>query len=428
MTDLPPTLSITLSQQALLKTLLLALALLLLQPANAETKSAEAVTEATTDPIVVIISMDGVRHDYPDLGDLPGFERMISRGARADRLVPVYPSNTFPGHVSLATGAHPNVHGIVDNSFADRKRGRYFMSADTSWLEAEPLWIAAERQGVRAATYFWVGSEQDWRGQGTSFRMAPFDGNRPEADKVKQILEWLALPHEQQPRLIMSYWSGTDRVAHRYGPNSKRTHLKLREQDAHLVQLQQGIDALGLWDRLTLMVVSDHGMVPMGDYIDLQAKLSAADVAAKVAGYTVAHVFVEDPSQLAAAQAALSDIPNTQLISAEQAREQYQFMHPQRAGDLVVLAKPPAIFVQPGGFEGFAMGTLRFFGWDFGGHGYDPALPDMGAVWLLEGRGITPNSSLSSPHQVDVAPTAAGLLGINPPAQATGRQLLLPLR
>ena len=121
---------------------------------------------APADPIVVIISMDGIRHDYPDLGDLPGFERMQAEGARADRLTPVYPSNTFPGHVSLATGAHPQVHGIVDNSFADRQRGRYFMSPDTSWLDAEPLWIAAERQGVPAATYFWVGSEQDWRGQG----------------------------------------------------------------------------------------------------------------------------------------------------------------------------------------------------------------------------------------------------------------------
>lgn len=400
----------------------------LLTPTIQAEQLASQSDNTSLEPIVVIVSMDGVRHDYPDLGNLPGLERMMAKGARADRLTPVYPSNTFPGHVSLATGAHPQVHGIIDNSFADRTRGRYFMSADTSWLDAEPLWIAAERQGIPTATYFWVGSEQDWRGQGTSFRMAPFDGERPEAEKVDKILEWLALPEQERPRLIMSYWRGTDRIAHRYGPNSKRTHKVLREQDAHLVQLQQGIDALGLWDRLTLMVVSDHGMAPMGDFIDLPAKLAAANVTADVAGYTVAHVFLEDPAQLSAARDALSDIPNTELISAEQARKRYQFMHPDRAGDLVVLAKPPAIFVHPAGFEGFAMDVLRFFGWDFGGHGYDPELPDMGAIWMLEGRGITTNSSLSGAHQIDVAPTAAGLLGIDAPAQATGRQLLLPLR
>ena len=103
-------------------------------------------------------------------------------------------------------------------------------------------------------------------------------------------------------------------------------------------------------------------------------------------------------------------------------------MHPERAGDLVLLAQPPAIFVQPGGMEGFAMNLMRFFGWDFGGHGYDPQHPDMGAIWLLQGRGITPGASLSGAHQVDVAPTAAGLLGIDPPEHASGRQLLLPLR
>lgn len=383
---------------------------------------------AQPDPIVVLISMDGIRHDYPDLGQLPGFERMQAQGARADRLTPVYPSNTFPGHVSLATGAHPQVHGIVDNSFSDRERGRYFMSADTSWLDAEPLWIAAERQGVPAATYFWVGSEEDWRGQGTQYRIAPFDGNRPDGDKVRQILDWLAMPQDQRPRLIMSYWSGTDRVAHRYGPDSKRTHQKLREQDAHLVELQQGIDALGLWDQLTLMVVSDHGMTPMGDYVDLKAKLAAADVDAQVAGYTVAHIFLENPEHQPAAIDALSNIPNTQLITAKQAQQEHHFMHEKRAGDLVLLAQPPIIFSQPDGFEGVAMNLMRFFGWDFGGHGYDPELPDMGAIWLLEGRGVTPGSTLSGAHQVDVAPTAAGLLGIQPPLHASGRQLFVPVR
>ena len=81
---------------------------------------------------------------------------------RAGRMRPVFPSNTFPNHVSLATGTYPDRHGILDNRFWDRQKGLYNYSrgADDSWLEAEPLWAAAERQGVRAATFFWVGSEQ----------------------------------------------------------------------------------------------------------------------------------------------------------------------------------------------------------------------------------------------------------------------------
>jgi len=175
-------------------------------------------------PTVILISMDGLRHDWPALNELPAFARMRKEGGEASRLTPVYPSNTFPGHVSLATGTYPDVHGIADNQFVDVVRGRYHMSGDASWLLAEPLWIAAERQGIKAATYFWVGSETDWQGRSHSYRMAPFDGKRPEADKVAQILAWLALPKAERPRLIMAYFAGADQVAHDRGPNSSAVH------------------------------------------------------------------------------------------------------------------------------------------------------------------------------------------------------------
>ena len=132
----------------------------------------------------------------------------------------MYPSSTFPGHVSLATGATPAVHGIVDNRFWDRaRRERFDYSNDASWIEAEPLWAAAERQGVPAATFFWVGSETDWRGVGARYRVAPFDAKIGEAEKVAQILAWLDLPARERPRLVMSWWHGADHAGHANGPD-----------------------------------------------------------------------------------------------------------------------------------------------------------------------------------------------------------------
>src|SRR5262245_34256942 len=116
-----------------------------------------AAAHAPPPPTVILISLDGVRHDYLDRGPLPALDRIAREGLRAARLIPVYPSNTFPGHVSLATGTTPDVHGIVDNQFWDRaRRERFDYASDADWIEAEPLWVAAERQGVRAATFFWV--------------------------------------------------------------------------------------------------------------------------------------------------------------------------------------------------------------------------------------------------------------------------------
>ncbi len=369
-------------------------------------------------PIVVLLSWDGVRHDYPDLVELPALTRMAREGVRAGRLVPVFPSNTFPGHVSLATGTHPDRHGIIDNVFLDRERGRYRYSADADWIEAEPLWIAAERQGVPAATYFWVGSESDWRGQGTRYRVAPFDGARPEAEKVDQILEWLALPEPERPRLIMSYWAGADSLGHDHGPGSRRVLQQLRDQDAELSRLLAGMDALGLWPRSTLLVVSDHGMTDVGQHLDLQGALTAAGIPAEVTGSAVAHVYLDDPGSADAAMEALAGLKPARIHRRGELPEGLRLFHPTRTGDLVAVTEPPYTFSRPRGLAGR---LATWLGMSYGGHGYDPQHPDMAGIFLALGRGVPRGLMLSEVQQVDVTATVARLLGIAPPRDSEGR-------
>ncbi len=372
-------------------------------------------------PIVVVLSWDGVRHDYPDRAAFPGLQRLASEGARARRLTPVYPSKTFPGHVSMATGTFPDVHGIVDNLFFDRERGIYRFSDDADWIMAEPLWIAAERQGVPAATYFWVGSLSDWRGKGVRYRIAPFDAGRPDARKVEQILAWLALPEGDRPRLIMSYWAGADGVGHRFGPDSPRVVSQMHAQDALLSRLLEGIDDLALWSRLTLLLVSDHGMTATGRWHDVRGVLDQAGIGARVFGGAVAHVFLDEPGDLASAEKALAQVQPATVYRAEQVPANWRLRHPGRLGDLVLTTGPPYSFSRPRGLAGNVAPVLARLGWSLGGHGYDPQLPDMGGVFMAIGRGVTPGLELPAVHQVDVAPTVAGLLGIDPPLQAEGK-------
>lgn len=376
-------------------------------------------------PTVILLSWDGFRHDYMDRVALPAARRLAREGLRARRLTTVRPSDTFPSHISLATGTYPDRHGIVGNFFLDRELGFYGMSADTRWLQAEPLWIAAERQGVPAATYFWVGSEQDWRGQGTRYRVAPFDGSRPETEKTAQILTWLRLPPAQRPRLIMSYWRGADRVGHRYGPDSGRVLAQLKDQDQVLGELLAGLDALDRWDQLTLLLVSDHGMTAVGDYLPVREALTDAGIEATVIGQALAHVFLEDLNQLPQATEVLAAVhPALTVTPGNALPTQWRLQHPQRTGDLVLTAPPPFVLSRADGFEGLVMGALRRFGWDFGGHGYDPQRPDMGATFLALGRGVDPAQTLDEVRVIDIAATVAGLLGIDPPAHSEGRSVL----
>ncbi len=377
------------------------------------------------DPVVIVLSWDGLRHDFLEIHDadeqLKALRRVAAEGIRADRLTPVFPSNTFPGNVSMATGTYPDRHGIVDNRFYDREQGLYHYSADANWLQAEPLWIAAERQGIPSATYFWVGSESDWRGQGTRYRIAPFDGDRPEAEKVDQILAWLRLPAGERPRLIMSYWAGTDRVSHDFGPLGRRVKAQLAEQDTQLGRLLAGLDAMNAWPYTTLLLVSDHGATETGAYLDLRGALADRDISARVLGSPVAHVFLDNPQQLEAAKAAILSLGPVQVHQGSQLPDELRMRHPTRTGDLVVVTEPPYVLARPGGLKGALVAVLSAFGWAFGGHGYDPSLPDMGAVFMAMGRGVEPGYELARVHQIDVAPTVASLLGIDPPRQAEGR-------
>lgn len=373
------------------------------------------------EPVVVVLSWDGVRHDFPDRTALPGLERMARDGLRAGRLIPVRPSNTFPGHVSLATGTYPDRHGIIDNHFIDRQRGRYRMSSDADWIEAEPLWIAAERQGVPAATYFWVGSESDWRGQGTRYRIAPFDGDRPESVKVERILDWLALPAAERPRLIMSYWAGADSVGHDHGPDSDAVVDQLRSQDRRLQDLLAGMDELDLWSYTTLILVSDHGMTEMASYLDLRGALADAGIEARVTGSAVAQVYLADPAQTAAALDAIETLAPLRAYRGAEVPGAYRMSHSRRTGDIVVFTEPPYTFSRPPGLAGHLRGWLHALGFSFGGHGYDPRHPHMSGVFYALGRGVPDDLSVAEIHQVDLAPTVARLLGMQPPASSEGR-------
>src|SRR5690554_932889 len=61
---------------------------------------------------VVLISIDGFRHDYLELYEAPNISRIATQGVRAEGLIPVYPAKTFPNHLSIVTGQYPSNHGI----------------------------------------------------------------------------------------------------------------------------------------------------------------------------------------------------------------------------------------------------------------------------------------------------------------------------
>ena len=382
---------------------------------------------AHAEPTVIVLSWDGVRSDYPARTSLPALERMAREGMHAGRMTPVFPASTFANHVSLATGTYPDRHGIVDNRFWDRERGLYDYDNDASWLEAEPLWAAAERQGVRAATFYWVGSETPWRGQASHYVKAPFDGKVGEEAKVNQILAWLDLPESDRPGLIMGWWHGADGAGHRFGPNSNEVTTALQQQDAQLARLIAGIDEREAWKDVTLIIVSDHGMLTVEGTFSLTQWVEDQGITARVEERTsVSHIFLDSPKDRRPLETLLAKEPGLTTYRPDTLPAELRLSHPRRNGDLIVLIEPPRIFRKGD------VWTNAYVFWrqlwqteaQFGAHGFNPQHPEMGTIFYALGRGVTRGHREAEVRSVDVAATVAGLLAIDPPAQSEGKPIV----
>src|SRR5215468_1338927 len=122
-------------------------------------------------PLLVMISVDGMRPDYVTEADargakVPNLRRFLKEGAFADGVQGVVPTVTYPSHTTLVTGVWPAKHGIYSNSTFDPLQknadGWYWYNED---LRVPTLWDAVAKTGRKTASVQWpvtVGAQIDW--------------------------------------------------------------------------------------------------------------------------------------------------------------------------------------------------------------------------------------------------------------------------
>src|SRR5262245_25705822 len=122
----------------------------------------------------ILLSLDGVAADYLENEKYETFDQFKKDGVFG-RLLPPFPSLTFPSHISIATGCTPGEHGIVANRFIDKKRGEFKYSGDPEWMECEPIWVSVERQNRKSAIVQWPVSYGKWHGISASRFSSEYD-------------------------------------------------------------------------------------------------------------------------------------------------------------------------------------------------------------------------------------------------------------
>jgi predicted AlkP superfamily pyrophosphatase or phosphodiesterase len=363
------------------------------------------------EPRIVLVSLDGFRWDYFDRFDAPALRRLGDSGARAQRLIPPFPTLTFPGHYSIATGLTPGRHGIVANRFLDPASGRRFSFTDRVtvedgwWYGGEPIWVAAETQGMSTAAFMFVGTEADVGGVRPS-RWTPFSDQIPGEERVDQVLAWLDEPRDARPRFMTLYFEHVDMAGHRYGTDSAQLAAAVRKVDGFVERLLQGISALEEHQDIYVVVVSDHGMRDVDPGHPPFIVEDTVDLTGVEAVYGGSFVLLHLPDG-AAARAARDRISaawtSGRAYLQADAPPSWGLNDNPRFGNLILMADPGTLVFarrQPNGPKLAAR------------HGWAPEDASMHGILLVAGPGIAPGTRLPAVRNVDVYPLLAAILDL----------------
>jgi len=235
---------------------------------------------------VVLLVLDGLGylHLQELLAELPDLflAECVDRGGMLP-LTSVFPPTTASAMSTLATGATPQVHGMLgyrlhlretkaitnmvrltvhrdgreDSALAAGLDVDTFLGADTVYTRLRQLGVSSH-----------VSLARQIAGSGLSQLLyGQADGVHPVGSFTDLLVTARELLQQDGPRFVTLYWGSLDMTAHGYGPSNERYAAELRALDACL---RQQLDAPGV--DAALVVTADHGMVDMSaeDYVPLE--------------------------------------------------------------------------------------------------------------------------------------------------------------
>ncbi len=422
-----------------------------------------------TPPLLVLISVDGLRPDYVTAADahgckIPNLRRFLKEGTYAEGVQGVVPTVTYPSHTTLVTGVWPVKHGVLANGTFDPLRknqeGWYWYTED---IRVPTLWDAWAQAGRTTASIQWpvtVGARINWnipefwradtpedakllRAVSTpgllteaQAELGEYRGGidtSPEGDENRgRYAQWIL--EKKRPALLTLHLTALDHIEHETWPFSEEAVAVLERLDAVIGNLRAIAERLAP-GRAFVAVVSDHGFAKTDTQLNLfsafrEEKLFTVDEKGKVADWKAmpwvaggsAAIVLKDPKDAATrahVRALLSRLAADPADGIDRVLEADE-LH-RRGG------YPPASFLvslKPGWRTGSTLDGPLLSKVKLGGtHGELPDLSDLRASFFLIGPGVPAGRSLGLMDMRDVAPTLAHLAGLSLPS-ADGKNLL----
>jgi len=366
---------------------------------------------AAVAPTVVMLAFDGLAPSLIESEVPPALQRIQSEGAFSHHVIPEFPSSDSVSTFTLSTGCRPATHGIVNDEFIDAKRGFYNGELDSSWLtDCEHLHSAAQRQGLQVATWDWFDA----------------NGEAPHAsseDRVAAIIQTLQLPPSERPRLMIAHFDGPQDVVRTADLRTDAARQAILRVDAIVGEVMQAIAALPPSDPVTLLVTTNHGLLPVWTEVNLTRILRdhGLDIEFAAAGMT-AFLYIRNPEDRQPAIVALSSHPRQfQIYLKEAMPPELNIGTSDRVGDFILVANPPYIIESE---RRWWSGTAWLAPWlptlPFArpflraAAGYPPSVRGMPGVLYAWGAGVPQKREIPRLKLIDLHPTICRMLGINP--------------
>jgi predicted AlkP superfamily pyrophosphatase or phosphodiesterase len=372
-------------------------------------------------PAVVLISIDAFAQQYIDKYQPPNLIKLMQQGVYAKALLPVYPSKTFPNHLSIVTGVYTAKHSIIHNTFFRRDIQQQYHKGDgkkqSSWVTATPIWALAEQHGLTSAVYFWPESEVNIKSATPTYNYS-YNSFTSNDARVKQIIRWLKMPEQTRPQFIASYFSLVDHAGHVFGPDSKAVELAVYKADKIVGELVQAINT-EVKQPVNLIIVSDHGMqqIDKAHNIDWQQWLNNSDDFKVINGETQLLIYSANKAKLNKAYNLLSQQKDNRFNVYQQTEfpTHWHWQHNKNVlPDLVLDAKPPFVFDQYKALQ------------NNGTHGYDPLNnKNMQAIFIASGPNFKQHTQIPAFENIHIFPMLEKLLGIKSNLPIDGQMSVL---
>uniref|UniRef100_UPI0037E84DF5 ectonucleotide pyrophosphatase/phosphodiesterase family member 7-like n=1 Tax=Semicossyphus pulcher TaxID=241346 RepID=UPI0037E84DF5 len=368
---------------------------------------------------VLLISFDGFRWDYDRDVDTPHLDKMARDGVKALYVTPPYLTITSPSHFTLLTGRYIENHGVIHNMWFNttttQTKPYYQTQFVNEWWDngSLPIWITAQRQGLKAGSLHFPGTASSYQGQVAMVReVEPILYNyknetawRQNADKV---MGWF---RDQDLDFVSLYFGEPDGTGHRYGPDSPERREMVKQVDRTVGYIRHSAERHGLASHLNILITADHGMTSVyrnGLVKEITLSkipgFSFRDLSFHLVDFGPSGMLLPKPGKLEKVYNALKGShPHLHVYKKEEMPERLHFAKNDRILPIVLWADP-----------GYVINGYFPVQFHKGEHGFDNQELDMKAFFRAVGPAFHRSLEVGPFETVNIYPLMCHILGITP--------------